>query len=308
MGLSSYVISRFSHRGYHQHEGARIGADPLEPERLELRFKIFEITCLPSILGQTDQDFAWVIIVDRALPAIQRERLESLTRRGNLTVLQDFDPHADLMRLDWLPPDARPTGDRVLTINLDDDDALPRRFVGAARRRLSMLEASGALPPIAFLGAKRIVQWDFATSSEAPLGWRAPWHRPARVASAGFALCCRFPQFNFCAEGLRHRLAERYVDFTRAGGSPDVRVFQQEILRISATLGEDVRAWSTDSLFFDVSAEAGPVLMTNHAVNDQADRLEEAKEGMTVVTGPADFPEVAIDWEKARRYADSFRR
>jgi len=50
------------------------------------------------------------------------------------------------------------------------------------------------------------------------------------------------------------------------------------------------------------------VLMTNHAVNDQADRLEEAKEGMTVVTGPADFPEVAIDWEKARRYADSFRR
>ena len=46
--------------------------DPLDPARLALRFSLFEIITLPSLLGQTDQDFTWVLLIDPALDARYR--------------------------------------------------------------------------------------------------------------------------------------------------------------------------------------------------------------------------------------------
>ena len=40
--------------------------------------------------------------------------------------------------------------------------------------------------------------------------------------------------------------------------------------------------------------------MTNHTRNDQTERLFEVKRDRKAVTGPADFPDLPIDWEKAR--------
>jgi hypothetical protein len=58
-----------------------------------------------------------------------------------------------------------------------------------------------------------------------------------------------------------------------------------------------------EDLFHDISKELGPVLLTNHVDNDQAQRGFERKPDRWPVTGPGDFPYLPIDWERARTYA-----
>jgi hypothetical protein len=62
-----------------------------------------------------------------------------------------------------------------------------------------------------------------------------------------------------------------------------------------------------EDLFYDISKDAGAVLMTNHAENVETARLYERKLDRAIVTGPKDFPDIAIDWDKARGWADCFR-
>jgi hypothetical protein len=303
MTLSHLVITRFSYRGKdvfrHVSGPTFYGDDPLNPERLDMRFKLFELACLPSVREQTEQRFMWVILVDRALPESCLAKLRSLVAVRQPTFIHAFDPKSDPGALDWLRPYLPEGVDRVATTNLDDDDSLPRSFVAVLQRRLVDLEGGGRLPPIGIVGARRIVEWDLMPSTEAPLGWKAPWHRKTSVASAGLSLYCRVPAFNLCVLALRHGYAEKYLRFSRSPGHPSVTGFQQSVRESAGKCGYDLEAWPPEAFFHDISAEIGPVLMTNHASNDQARRVLEPKPERTAVTGPADFPDLPIDWGKA---------
>jgi hypothetical protein len=307
MNLAHVVITRFSYRGKDAFKGVsgptfQSAEDPLNPERLELRFKLFELACLPSVLAQTEQGFAWVLLVDRELPAAYAERLRSLIRDRSNSFIHVFDPRSDLGALDWLEAYLPKGADRVVTTNLDDDDSLPTRFAATLNERLGELERAERLPPIAIAGAQQIVQWDLLLSSSAPLGWKARWHRKTPVASAGLSLCCSVPSFRFCVLGLRHWRARDYLDFATPPKHPNVAWFREAVLSAAHNTRVDLRTWQRDAFFYDISQDVGPVLMMNHASNDQAERLFEAKGDRTVVSGPADFPDLPIDWEKARAY------
>jgi hypothetical protein len=311
MTLSHLVITRFSYRGkdvFKHVTGPRFHSieDPLNPKRLDLRFKLFELACLPSVLAQAEQGFSWIILVDRELPADCLARLRSLVRARKHSFIHAFDPQSDLGSLGWLRPYLPEGVDRVATTNLDDDDSLPTRFVTALQRRLRDLDGAGRLPPIGVIGARQIVEWDLLPSNDAPLGWKAPWHRRASVASAGLSLCCSVPSFDFCVLGLRHALAEAYLDFSTGPVHPNVIWLQRAVLAAAQKAGVDPRTWGHNDLFYDISQDVGPVLMTNHTDNDQPERLFESKRDRTVVTGPADFPDLPINWEKARSYARAF--
>jgi hypothetical protein len=303
MTLSHLVITRFSYRGKdvfrHVSGPTFYGEDPLHPERLEMRFRLFELSCLPSVLAQTEQCFTWVILVDQALPQHYLARLRSLVAARQRTFIHTFDPQSDLGALDWLRPYLPQLIDRVMTTNLDDDDSLPRTFVAALHRRLADVER-GLLPPIGVVGARQIVEWDLVPSSDAPLGWKAPWHRKTSVASAGLSLYCSVPAFNLCVLALRHAYAQKYLRLAARTAHPNVSALQQSVRTSARDADIDLEAWPADSFFHDISAEIGPVLMTNHASNDQARRVLEPKHDRTAVTGPADFPGLPIDWEKAR--------
>jgi hypothetical protein len=305
MRLKHIVITRFSYRGrdvfrpvsgppFHRAE------DPLDPRRLELRFMLFELTCLPSVLAQAEQSFDWIILIDRELPGSFLLRLRSLVSARKRTFIHPFDPGSNPGALAWLqeylPVDAR----RVVTSNLDDDDSLPARFTAVLQDQVRQREAAERLPPIAIVGARQIVQWELLDDGEAPLGWKAPWHRRTRVASAGLSLCCALPDFDFCVLGLRHALAEDYLDFARAPRHPNVSWMRRAVSASAARAGIDLSSWPRDAYFHDISQDVGPVLMTNHVSNDQSERLFEAKRERKAVTGPADFPDLPIDWVKAR--------
>jgi hypothetical protein len=311
MPLSHLIITRFSYRGkdaFKHVSGPTFDSteDPLDSKRLDMRFRLFELVCLPSVLAQTEQGFIWVVLVDRELSPDYMTRLHSLVRARQASFIHAFDPQSDIGSLNWLQSYLPEGVDRVVTTNLDDDDSLPTRFVAALQQHLRDCGGASRLPPIGIIGARQVVEWDLLGSRDAPLGWKAPWHRRARVASVGLSLFCSVPSFDFCVLGLRHALAEAYFDFSAPPAHPNVTWFQRAVLAAAQTAGVDLRGFERDAFFYDISQEIGPVLMTNHTSNDQSQRLLEAKRDRTIVTGSADFPDLPIDWEKARSYMPAF--
>ena len=320
MRFRHFVITRFNIRindAFKHVRGPviRIPVDPSDPDWLNVRFKVFEITCLPSIVGQIDQNFAWLILVDSHLPASDYDRLRALTARKKDTFIHAFDPQSDLAALDWLSPYLSDGADHVITTNLDNDDALPARFTAKIHDHVRDADELNPLPPIGFMGAKQIVQWDLLTSSEAPLGWKAPWHRQVRIAdhrtaattaSAGFSLLCKFPVFNFCVLGLRHAAASTHLNFSVPPANGNAAWFRRAVASVCEANHIDVRTVHREDLYYDISKDLGAVLMTNHFLNGEERRLFEWKAERTIVTGPSDFPDLLIDWEKARLYAHYF--
>ena len=314
MTFRHFLITRFSYRGrdaFKEIAGPTFyrDRDPLEPERLDRRFKLLEITCLPSILAQSEQNFAWIILVDRALPAKYFDRLQSLTETKKDRFIHAFDPRLSLARLEWLAPYLGDLTGHVITTNLDDDDSLPMRYVAEIHQRLGHLATVDRLPWIGITGAKQIVEWDLLVSRNAPLGWKSTWYCETTeanrmgVASAGLTLFCKFPEIDLCVLALKHRRAEAYLDFSKRPANDSVAWFQDAIRRAAQAIHFDVRTWNYEDLFYDLSKELGPVLMTNHVENDQAERLFERKPDRTLVTGPSDFPCLPINWEKVPTYA-----
>jgi hypothetical protein len=302
--LHHLVITRFSFRGkdvFKAIDGPTFlrAEDPLDPERLEHRF-----TCLPSVLGQTEQNFRWIILIDGELPARYRERLAALILPKRQAHIQVFDPRENLAELGWLKT-YLPQDGHVITTNLDDDDCIPIGFVEALQRRLADLDRRAALTPIGIIGAKSALEWDLLPCAIAPLGWKAPWHRSRWVLSVGFSLYCKIPEFDLCILGLRHTMADRYLELTKPPASLNAQWFKRAVGHAVRAHNLNWRSWQPSSLFYDISEEVGAVLLANHDGNDQATRLLEPKAQRVPVIAERDFPRFAIDWRKARAFAES---
>jgi hypothetical protein len=313
-GLWHVVITRFSYRNPTQSFDARRKAadqsvrkiDPLDPERLERRARLFEITCAPSIITQTNQRFDWIIIVDKCLPHEYRQRLIDQVGGRPRTYLHEFSPNEDLARSAWLKPYAPLGVRRLLTTLLDDDDALPSGFVSAMQ---TYITESGSLPPVMTLGAKSCVQWEAIYSPRAPLGYRSSWHRPNHAMSAGFSLLCESPDVDLIVFSIDHMLGELWDK-----DGPEVAFLERELKDFRTQAGaffEKSREWSEShgiGLFVDVSPAAGSVLMTNHFFNDEAWRLLERKPDRHRVIGNESFPHVGLKLESFTEHAKLFSK
>lgn len=110
------------------------------PDRMELRFHLFERLCLPSLLKQTDKDFEAVVLTSRSMPERYLDRLKTL-----LAPVPNIHCHPigtgkhyrQLKRGYGVVP----VGDashRAL-FRLDDDDAVDREFIARTRRLASGL-------------------------------------------------------------------------------------------------------------------------------------------------------------------------
>ena len=320
MRIAHFVVTRFNIRindAFKHVRGPviRIPVDPLNPDWLDVRFRVFEMTCLPSIVGQVEQNFVWIVLVDSQLSHRDHDRLLALTKQKKEAFIHTVDAETDLASLDWLKPYLVEGADYVITTNLDNDDALPVRFVAAIQDHVRAADRMGTLRPLAFLGATQIVQWELLTSTEAPLGWKAPWHRQVRLPggrtaattpSPGLSLLCKVPAFTFSVLGIRHSTSSTYLDFTVPPSTSNAAWFRRSIASICEANHIDLRTLHHEGLYYGVGKDVGPVLMTNHYWNGEMQRVFESKADRSIVTGPIDFPEMSIDWEKVRAYAHSF--
>jgi len=320
--LSHVLITEFSYRG---HKGVSRSVDPLDPERLEFRFNVFELACAPSILAQTSQEFDWVIIIDKDLSATHRERLLQCVGHRHRTHLHQYSPDDDLSGSMWLtkyvPKDTR----HLLTTILDDDDTLPTAFAQAVQAHIICNVMK--FPPLVTLGYKSSLQWELIESKRAPLGYKCSWHRGNWVRAAGFSLLCR-PRDNLSVMALAHGLGDLWFETERTDGlstllvekwgvtmTPDVIRGLEEAVRIfrlrahalvdAVVVSKEQRAHEP---FVELSKITGPVVMTNHYFNDVAFRLLEHKPDRSRVTGNESFPNTEVRLELLKRSSVSFKK
>ncbi|MBN1513048.1 MAG: hypothetical protein JXB13_13620 [Phycisphaerae bacterium] len=110
-----YILTRFNTGLYGPNARARI--DPRE--WIEHRIRLFTGITLPSIAGQTCQDFTWLVLMDRQTPDPYCRTLEaSACRNMKLIFLDPEQPR-------WLR-DFAPGRYDLITTRLDNDDAFHR--------------------------------------------------------------------------------------------------------------------------------------------------------------------------------------
>jgi hypothetical protein len=105
------------------------------PDRMALRFQMFEHFCLPGLKAQTDPDFSFVVLVGSCLPAIYLSRLEALLSDmpQAMIVARDPGPHR-LMCQSVLNAARKHINKPCLQIRHDDDDALAVDFVARLKK------------------------------------------------------------------------------------------------------------------------------------------------------------------------------
>lgn len=106
------------------------------PERLDARFAMFEAFTLPSLTGQTDPDFGFVIVVGDDLPDRYLKRLTALVSGFPQITIQAHPPgqHRDVMKT-AINAQKKTSSFPSLQFRLDDDDAVAIGFVERLREK-----------------------------------------------------------------------------------------------------------------------------------------------------------------------------
>ena len=111
-----------------------------DPERLARRLALFEALTLPSLRAQTDRGFRTLFLVGERMPAAARARLEAAADSlpgAEVVAMPPLHAYEAVRRAFALLS----TGDarQVLTLRLDDDDALACDFIARMRAKVRAL-------------------------------------------------------------------------------------------------------------------------------------------------------------------------
>ncbi|NQZ67398.1 MAG: hypothetical protein HRT89_04955, partial [Lentisphaeria bacterium] len=179
MKIEHLIVTRFSYRNYMN--GNKVAPkyfyDPLSPEKLEFRFLLFEMICLPNVLAQVNKDFSWVFIIDKDLGQVYRDRILELTKSVKNVYLHNYNENEDKLYLNCFEDYFSDKADYVITTNLDDDDALTVDYIQNMHEHVIEAYNQKTLTPLKILGAKNICQWDLIHKRKTPLGTISPWHK-----------------------------------------------------------------------------------------------------------------------------------
>ncbi|MEP2718660.1 glycosyltransferase [Pseudophaeobacter sp.] len=112
------------------------------PDRMELRFSVFENLCLPSLLRQSDSNFELVVLTAKSMPEVYLNRLQDLLAPYDHIHCRPVGTrnHYRLLKQGYDSVPGNDASHRIL-FRLDDDDAVDLNFV----RRTRQL-AAGLLP------------------------------------------------------------------------------------------------------------------------------------------------------------------
>jgi len=113
----------------------KTAAHIFSPERMALRFRIFEKLCLPSLANQSDGDFDCVVLTAQSMPAQYLDRLRALLEPLENIHLSPVgtDKHYQLLRTGYNSVSVGDATHRIL-FRLDDDDAVDLDFIGRTKQ------------------------------------------------------------------------------------------------------------------------------------------------------------------------------
>ena len=110
----------------------------IQPDWLDERFRLFEAYCLPSIVGQTNQQFDWVILLSDQTPPIYLLHLKHLIQSyGNIHM--ELCPYHQNFNLMYKRIGEKYLGNHnfLLSTRLDSDDMLANHYVEVLQSKLS---------------------------------------------------------------------------------------------------------------------------------------------------------------------------
>lgn len=310
MVLTHFAITRFSYiqdayAGQLVIRSNYTTGHPLTPYKLDRRFTLFELLCLPGMLGQTAKNFTWVLVIDRRLPKERKDRLRELTKPHPHVVIVEFTPGSDLGRLGWLLPYVRDSATtHIATTNIDDDDLVNPHLFEHLQQHFQDRSAQQTLPPCAVACCTEPLQWDVMPTREAPLGYVKPWGRGVFPGFGGYTVCCKQPEYDFSALAFVHTAGAAYFD-------PDKEVpgATQTRLRAAAQrAGDNWTAWRPENHVHVMDGARAWVVTANHFGNDQIRRLFEGWSTRRAVTGASDFPGMIVDVDRIAAAIHAFRR
>jgi len=119
------------------------------PERLELRFRIFETLCLPSLMRQSDMDFTLVVLTAKMMPAPYLTRLVDLLEPLPNVICRPVGTgvHFRLLKRAYASVPLEDASHQIL-FRLDDDDAVDIDFVRRSKHLAQgMIPLQGAETP-----------------------------------------------------------------------------------------------------------------------------------------------------------------
>ena len=107
---------------------------------LKQRFFLFETYCMPSVKGQTCQEFEWLCLFDIDTPDVYKQRIEELRKQvpqlrpcyfsaEDSSHFRDEDKNLRCRFIRNKIASLLSGEDYVITTNLDNDDALQKNFV-----------------------------------------------------------------------------------------------------------------------------------------------------------------------------------
>ena len=141
--MQTILFCRFS---YPAEGGFQVDHDTAEdrraylyaPERMSVRFALFEHLCLPGLKAQTDPDFDFVVLIGSCLPSIYKSKLETLLDDipQARVVVRDPGPHRQVCQT-VLNAARKHINKPCLQVRHDDDDALAIDFVARLRKAAS---------------------------------------------------------------------------------------------------------------------------------------------------------------------------
>lgn len=137
--LHHFILTRFNIRLFRHDKHGR----SIEPKSwFEERLNLFEAYTLPSVIGQTCQNFTWILLVDSETPAAYRERMMDYRRRcPQITFIAVKDGRKFPLVFQevvnkLLKEKGAEDGDLCLTTYFDNDDCLNRDYVRDIHDRL----------------------------------------------------------------------------------------------------------------------------------------------------------------------------
>jgi len=306
-----FILTEFSYRS--EVYSNLTNNDPLKPKFLEHRFKLFEISCLPSILSQTEQNFTWILIIDKELPKKFRHKLEKLISVRPNSYLQEFSSLKDLSQLLWLEKYIDEASKYIITTKLDDDDAIYPSHTKYIKNHLTDLLLNGELPPVYFFGCYNVILWDFFFSEKAHLGYAKPRPKTKFPPSTGYTLCCKYPEMDFSilsfAHDNYHLLADDSTYFNDLQQTKKNQILRlRHMIRNYASksnLGWD-GVLLKKSNFHNFKTNAPQAIVMNHFLIGQYSRLLNSVNKRLPVDSNS-FKDIAINFNIATIYIKKFR-
>lgn len=177
--LAHYLVTRFNLRESLADRRA------LDPSWLAGRLDLFERFCLPTVKGQTEQNFRWLVMFDPETPEFAQARIREYAKWPNFIPIF-LPPGVEAAARKVVQAQLGEPPDVLVTTRLDNDDGLCRTFVEQIQRRAQVTEPTVLEFPVGYVWHRsRIYRYHFPHAAFGTLA-----EPRTAVAKQGFLTVC----------------------------------------------------------------------------------------------------------------------